>query len=255
MLDELSRHGAIRVEFQPIVQLREDGVHLYGFEALSRGPRGTTMELPSVMFEYARRKGREIEIDRLCLATAMASAALLPPGPIISVNVHGSTLCNTPRFADGLVQAALAYGIDPSRLMIEILEHRVSWVLEALHATLQELREAGVRIAVDDLGGGASNYRMFVDCRPDHVKIDRYIVHGCSGDRYRLASLRSIVALANACDAVPVAEGVENADDLAAVRALGIHCVQGWHFGRSRPASEIDTSEFLDLTNERQRTP
>jgi EAL domain-containing protein (putative c-di-GMP-specific phosphodiesterase class I) len=245
MLDELCRPGAIRVEFQPIVQLRDDGPHLYGFEALSRGPRGTTMETPNVMFEYARRKGRETDIDRLCVATAMAGAADLPDQPIVSINVHGSTLCNTPRFAEGLIEGALAHGIAPDRLMIEILEHRTSWVMEALHATLQELREAGVRIAVDDLGGGASNYRMFVDCRPDHVKIDRYIVHGCSGDRYRLASLRSIVALANACDAVPIAEGVEDAEDLAAVRDLGIDCVQGWHFGRSLPASQIDHSQFL----------
>ena len=245
MLDELCRPGAVRVEFQPIVQLRDGVPHLYGFEALSRGPRGTTMEVPNVMFEYARRKGRETDIDRLCVATALAAAAALPPGPIISINVHGTTLCNTPRFAADLIEGAQANGIAPGRLMIEILEHRVSWVMETLHATLQELREAGVRIAVDDLGVGASNFRMFVDCRPDHIKIDRYIVHGCSGDRYRLASLRSIVALANACDAVPIAEGVEDAEDLAAVRSLGIECVQGWHFGRSQPASEIDVSEFL----------
>ena len=45
----------------------------------------------------------------------------LPHGPIISINVHGSTLCNTPRFAEGLVEGALAHGIDPGRLMIEIL--------------------------------------------------------------------------------------------------------------------------------------
>ena len=245
MLDELCRPGAIRVEFQPIVQLRDGVPHLYGFEALSRGPRGTTMEVPNVMFEYARRKGRETDIDRLCVATALAGAAALPPEPIISINVHGSTLCNTPRFVEELIEGALVHGIAPERLMIEILEHRASWVMESLHATLQELREAGIRIAVDDLGVGASNFRMFVDCRPDHVKIDRYIVHGASGDRYRLASLRSIVALANACDAVPIAEGVEDAEDLAAVRALGIDCVQGWHFGRSQPAAEIDASPFL----------
>ena len=245
MLDELCRPGAIRVEFQPIVQLRDGAPHLYGFEALSRGPRGTTMEVPNVMFEYARRKGRETDVDRLCVATALAGAAALPPKPIISINVHGSTLCDTPRFARELIEGALANGIAPERLMIEILEHRGSWVMETLHATLQELREAGVRIAVDDMGVGAANFRMFIDCRPDHVKIDRYLVHGASGDRYRLASLRAIVALANACDAVPIAEGVEDAEDLAAVRALGIDCVQGWHFGRSQPASEIDPSPFL----------
>jgi EAL domain-containing protein (putative c-di-GMP-specific phosphodiesterase class I) len=245
MLDELCRPGAIRVEYQPIVQFRADVPYLYAFEALSRGPRGTTMETPNVMFEYARRKGRECDIDRICIGMAIAGAVALPSEAIISINVHGSTLCNTPRFADGLVEAALMYGIAPERLMLEILEHRTSWVMESLHATLQELREAGVRIALDDVGGGASNYRMFIDCRPDHVKIDRYIVHGCSGDRYRRASLRSIVELANACDAVPVAEGVEDADDLAAVRDLGIDCVQGWHFSRSLPASEIALSDYL----------
>jgi EAL domain-containing protein (putative c-di-GMP-specific phosphodiesterase class I) len=245
MLDELSRPGAIRVEYQPIVQVHPDGARLYGFESLSRGPRGTTMERPSVMFEYARRKGAEMEIDRLCIATAIAGAAVLPKDSILSINVHGSTLCNTPRFAAGLIEGALGHGIAPQRLMIEILEHRGAWVMESLQATLQELREAGVRIAVDDLGGGASNFRMFVDCRPDHVKIDRYIVHGCSDDRYRLASLQSIVQLAKACDAVPVAEGVEDAKDLAAVRSLGIDCVQGWHFSRSLPAEEIATSDFL----------
>lgn len=244
MIDELLEPGAIRVEFQPIVTVTDEGVKLYALEALARGPRGTSMERPDVLFEYARRKGEEARIDLITIARVLAAAATFPGEPRITINVHGSTLSQTPEFAERFLTAADAYEIASDRLMFEIVEHRAPWGLDALHSTLDELREAGVRIALDDLGVGASNYHMFVECRPDHLKVDRYIVKGCSGDAYRIAVLRSIVELAEACGATPIAEGIENEDDLSVVRGLGIPHMQGWMFSPSLPASEI-TEKFL----------
>ncbi|HXT20363.1 MAG TPA: EAL domain-containing protein, partial [Thermoanaerobaculia bacterium] len=132
-------------------------------------------------------------------------------------------------------------------LMLEIVEHRTAWPMDAFGATLQRLRAAGVRIALDDLGVAASNYRMLVDCRPDHLKVDRYVVHGCSCDRFRRAVLQSIVTLAAGCAAVPIAEGVEEATDFAVLRELGIEHFQGWLWARSMPATEIATSSVLQL--------
>jgi EAL domain-containing protein (putative c-di-GMP-specific phosphodiesterase class I) len=129
----------------------------------------------------------------------------------------------------------------PERLMLEIVEHRAPWSMDILRTTLDDLRASGVRIALDDLGVAASNYRMIVDCRPDHLKIDRYIVSGCSSDPYRLAVLRSIVTLAQSCSAIPIAEGVEEQADLDVILGLGINKVQGWIYGQSKPASEIST--------------
>jgi EAL domain-containing protein (putative c-di-GMP-specific phosphodiesterase class I)/CheY-like chemotaxis protein len=245
-MEQVLRPGALRIEFQPMVTVHDGGADLYALEALTRGPRGTTMERPDVLFEYARRKGQETELDMLCIGAALAEAAILPGQPHISLNVHGTTLCNVPHFARTLLAAAHGHGISARRLMLEIVEHRAAWGIQALRATLDDLRSAGVRIAIDDLGVGASNYHMFIDCRPDHLKIDRYIVNGCSNDPYRIAVLRSIVALASACGARPIAEGVERKDDLAAVRELGIDCVQGWLYARSAPAAEIATSRFLN---------
>jgi len=252
-MDEVRRPGALRIEFQPMVTVHDDGPELYALEALTRGPRGTTMERPDVLFEYARRKGEETELDMLCIGAALAEAATLPGRPHISLNVHGTTLCNVPEFSRTLTAAALGHGITPNRLMLEIVEHRAAWGIEALRTTLGDLRSAGVRIAIDDLGVGASNYHMFIDCRPDHLKIDRYIVHGCSRDPYRIAVLRSIVALASACGARPIAEGVEGGEDLAAVRELGIDCVQGWLFARSAPAAEIAASPLLNVLTDQMR--
>ena len=164
LMEELLTPGAIRVEFQPIVYVNGGSeVKLYALEALARGPRGTTMEPPNVLFEYARRKGEETRLDLISIAQALAAAATLPGKPHITINVHGSTLSQEPDFAGKFLLAADAYGISPNRLMFEIVEHRAPWGLDSLQATLHALREAGVRIALDDLGVGASNYHLFVD--------------------------------------------------------------------------------------------
>jgi EAL domain-containing protein (putative c-di-GMP-specific phosphodiesterase class I) len=239
MMDELCQPGAIRMEFQPIVKLGADGARLYMAEALARGPAHTSFARADVMFEYARRKNEEAAIDMICIAEALASATLLPAGTHISINVHGSTIGTVPRFASRLIEGAAAFGMSPERLMLEIIEHRGPWPAGAFHKALQELRDAGVRLALDDLGAGASNYHLFIVCRPDHIKIDRTLVQGSAHDVYRRAVLESIVTLSRACGATAIAEGIESAEDLATVRSFGIDCVQGWLFAQSMPASEF----------------
>jgi EAL domain-containing protein (putative c-di-GMP-specific phosphodiesterase class I) len=247
MLEEVLAPGALRIEFQPIVHVN-GGIELYALEALTRGPRETSMERPDVLFEYARRKGEETRLDLACIAEALSSAAKLPGQPKISINIHGSTVSSVPRFAATFLELAKANGIAAGRLMLEIVEHRAPWAIDSLRASLLELREAGVRVALDDLGVGASNYHLFVDCRPDVIKIDRYLVSGCHADEYRVAVLRSIVALCQACNALPIAEGIEFHEDLTTVLELGIAHVQGWMFSRSLTPTETADSRFLQFT-------
>ncbi|HEX7830800.1 MAG TPA: EAL domain-containing protein [Thermoanaerobaculia bacterium] len=246
ILDELRRPGALRIEFQPIFRFCGEHRSVYALEALTRGPHDTSMARPDVLFEYARRKGEESQMDLLCIDLALADAAKLPGSPRISMNIHGSTLCSVPHITRRLIESAESAGIEPRRLMLEIVEHRSDWDLNTMRRTLDELGEAGVLIALDDLGVGASNYHMLIDCRPDHLKIDRYIVTGCSRDRYRQAVLRSIVMLGRASDATPIAEGVEDEDDLDVLRSLGIDCVQGWLYAPSLPAEQLMTSPLLN---------
>ena len=245
LFDQLQKPGAIRIEFQPILQTQNQETSLFALEALARGPRGTTLERADVLFEYARRKGEESRLDLICIAEIFASSSLLPFDPTISINVHGSTLSDVDHFAEKFLSAAASYEIDPRRLMLEIVEHRVPWTMDAFRATLQKLRDAGVRIAVDDLGVGASNFRMIVDCRPDYLKVDRYIVHGCANDRFRAAVLESIVTLANACGASAIAEGVEDERDLAVITGFGIKFVQGWLYAPSMTPADLSRSPLL----------
>lgn len=245
IVDDLTAPGAIRMEFQPIVELTESGPRLYMLEALARGPRKTTMERPDVMFEYARRKGIEPQLDMICIAEALASFATLAGETRLSVNVHSSTLASVPDFARKVIDCATAYGIEPRRLMLELVEHRNRWAAAPFQRALAEIRDAGVRIGLDDLGMGASNYHLFVDCRPDHIKIDRSIVAGCSEDAWRRAVLASVAGLAATVGATPIAEGVETCADLAALEELGIRHIQGWLFARAMPAAELALSPLF----------
>ena len=245
VLSHLRRVGAIRVEFQPIVRVQPDHVGVYAIEALARGPRGSSMERPAVMFEYARRKGAESDIDLLCITEALNAAVTLPGEPLVSINIHGATLTSVPDFTERFLSSAETYGFPPDRLMLEIVEHRAPWAPETFRATVDELRAAGVHIAVDDLGVGASNFQMVVDCRPDHLKIDRHLIHGCSRDSWRRAVLRSIVSLCATCGAMPIAEGIEDEADLETLLDLGLNTMQGWLYARSMPALELAKHPLL----------
>jgi EAL domain-containing protein (putative c-di-GMP-specific phosphodiesterase class I) len=242
---QLLQPGALRVEFQPIVRIVADDVQVYAVEALCRGPRGTSMARADVLFDYARRKGVECAIDLACIAEIFAAYAHLPAHPLLSINIHAATLAGVDHFADGFLAAAENVGAAPDRLMLEVVEHRGPAAVDTLCSTLQNLRAAGVHIAVDDIGAGASNFRMVVDCHPDHMKIDRDIVRGCSSDRWRRAVLASIASLACECNATPVAEGVENEADLQTVIDAGIDIVQGWLYARSSPAPELARSPLF----------
>ncbi len=244
-LSEILRPGGVRILFQPIVRFSPQGEALFAVEALARGPRGSNMENAELMFGYARRKNREVMVDQCCLTNALQAAALLPGDTTVSLNAHAATLTGVPDFADWLQSQSSSVGIHPSRLIIEIAEH--VWPVSAtkLATALSQLRAAGVGIAVDDIGLGDANYRMLIDCHPEYLKVDRYVVHGCTSDPYRRAILRATAALALSSDGAVIAQGVENEEDIATVLGLGIDILQGFLISRPMTIEDLLNSRFL----------
>jgi EAL domain-containing protein (putative c-di-GMP-specific phosphodiesterase class I) len=247
-LSEILRPGGIRIMFQPIVRFSPQGETLFALEALARGPRGTNMENPEVMFTYARRKNKEVILDQCCLTNALHAAARLPGNPTVSFNVHAATLTTIPNFANWLDSESASVGIHPSRLIIEIIEHAGAFSRTELLTALSQLRSAGVGIAVDDIGLGDANYRMLIDCHPEYLKVDRYVVQGCTSDPYRRAILRATTEVAQSSNSVVVAEGVEREDDMATLLDLGIDLLQGFLISKPITGEELLNSRFLAIS-------
>jgi EAL domain-containing protein (putative c-di-GMP-specific phosphodiesterase class I) len=245
LLDRILEPGGLSIVFQPIFKLDNSGATIKSLECLARGPKDTNIEMPSVLFEYVRRKHEEALVDRACLAEIIRQARELPGEPCLSINVHASTLGRDHSFATFFLDAAAAASVDCSRLTVEIVEHVTFSDGFVFLNSLEELREAGVRIALDDVGLGQSNYKMALYCRPDFFKVDRYFVKDSNSDVYRRAILESVVHLARKVNAKVVVEGVETEADLNTVRSLGIDLIQGYLLAPPMPAAELISSHLL----------
>jgi EAL domain-containing protein (putative c-di-GMP-specific phosphodiesterase class I) len=227
LVQKLWAPDGLTVVFQPIVYVCGGKQHLHAVECLTRGPRGSEFEQATPLFERVRRGGVEVEVDRLCTGAALAAAQGLPKWLFISVNVHASTLSRDGGFARGLALQAAAAGISPSRVTVEIVETSAPEDERRFMRALADLRNIGFRLAIDDIGLGHSNLKMFVDVRPDYFKIDRYFVAGVERDSYRHAVLTSVGELGRRVGALVVAEGVEANSTLSAVVDARICLVQG----------------------------
>jgi EAL domain-containing protein (putative c-di-GMP-specific phosphodiesterase class I) len=208
-----------------------------------------------VLFDYARRKNREVDVDRACIATILEAAPGLPAGASLGINVHASTIAEGS-FPAFVAQSVGEAGLPAERVVIEVVEHTRPRDNAAFQEALQELRRLGVRIAVDDVGLGEANLLMILSCRPDYLKIDRYFVHDARTDFYRQVVLTSIAQLARPFGARVIAEGVETEADLQAVRTVGIDLVQGFLFGEPCCAAGLSSpGKYEDASAESEGRP
>ncbi|MFA6954336.1 MAG: EAL domain-containing protein [Thermoanaerobaculia bacterium] len=233
LLDRVLLPGALQLMVQPIVRIDEQETVIHSFECLVRGPAGTNLERPDVLFEYVRLKRREIAIDRACVDAAFR--AMAGSQDSFSVNIHASTLGRDRGFVEFLTSLAEDTSTPLSRVVVEIVEHAPAWNSPGFLSSLEKLRELGMSIALDDIGLGQSNFKMILECRPDYFKIDRYFVAGCHRDPYRVAVLQSIFELSERFGGRVIAEGVEYESELECVKNIGIRLVQGFLFSRPVP--------------------
>jgi len=247
-LNSILAPGGITPMYQPICAV--DGAppaRLAGFECLSRGPMGTNFEAANVLFDYVRLKREESLVDRACISAALMSAPR-NANVRLSVNVHASTLGRDHDFVSFFARVAESNEIPLNRLTIEIVEHAPPWDNVSFLTALAKLRENGVKIALDDVGLGQSNFKMMIDVCPDFLKIDRYFVERCDTDPNRRAVIEALLSLASRFGAQLVAEGVSTAEVVETLHGLGVSLMQGYLFAMPLTASDAAryalTSDF-----------
>ena len=240
LLESLLIPGALTPRYQPLVEIPPSGAAvIYGAECLIRGPAGTNLERADVLFEYVRRKSAEVLMDRACIRVSLQAAAALPPSLRLSLNVHALTLARDHGFPDYLAGEAVRAGIAPGRLTVEIVEHAPDRDLPDLRGALAAFRAAGIKIAIDDLGSGAANFRMLIDLAPDCLKIDRYFVTGVQADPRRRAVVRAVMMMAESLDAQVIGEGVETEAEADCLGELGVTLHQGYLYAKPVCAAEF----------------
>nr|WP_269327536.1 bifunctional diguanylate cyclase/phosphodiesterase [Kineosporia mesophila] len=201
---------------QPIVDLRVHQVCAH--EALARFDALGTSLPTSEVFRQAYREGFG---DLLELAAIQAALDLpgRPPGHDLYVNASARALM-TARMRTGLPD-------NLSGITIELSEDPGDIDMNDLVRVINDLRDRGAGIALDDVGAGAQEFARLAMLQPDMVKIDRTLVVGCAVDPGRTAVVRGLVVYAEMMGSLICAEGAETAADLDHLAALGVTHAQG----------------------------
>jgi EAL domain-containing protein (putative c-di-GMP-specific phosphodiesterase class I) len=221
---DVLRRDAIETAFQPIFDLVTRDV--VGAEALSRFSTEPVVT-PDVWFADAERVGEGRALELLAIRTALASVPLLPADLYVALNVSPSTLA-----CPELLATLLASGVPTGRLVVEVTEHTSIPDYAPLQEARAQMRRNGIRLAVDDAGSGYASFRHIVALAPDIIKLDRGLIAGIDHDEAGRALVAAVVMFALESGADLVAEGIENAGELAAVESIGVGAAQGYHLGR-----------------------
>jgi EAL domain-containing protein (putative c-di-GMP-specific phosphodiesterase class I) len=221
--------GLIRSVYQPIVDL--DTGEVVAYEALARGPVGSTLERPDLLFAAAHTIGAVEELDWACRGAALAGALEARLRKTLFVNVEPSLL-DTP------VPAAVAPLLERAGreldVVLELTERALTARPAEMLARVETLRARGMRVALDDVGADPRSLALMPFVRPEVIKLDLRLVQDNPSPAIA-AIVHAVNAESERSGAVLLAEGIETVEQLEVARALGARFGQGWFFGRPAP--------------------
>jgi diguanylate cyclase (GGDEF)-like protein len=229
--------GEFELHYQPVADLRTSTIT--GCEALLRWRHPQKgMILPDAFIPLAEEIGAIIPLGEWVIREACRTAASWPDTVKVSVNLspvqfHGADLCRV------VLSALAASGLEPQRLELEITENVLLINSKKVVATFNRLRDLGVRIALDDFGAGHSSLSYLRQFPFDNIKIDRSFVKDIAESPSSQCIVHAIAEMAQGLSMISTAEGVETAEQKAAVLSAGCSEMQGYLLSRAVPAEEI----------------
>jgi diguanylate cyclase (GGDEF)-like protein len=249
----------LSLRYQPVVTL--SNIHAVEVEALIRWDhRRRGALLPADFIALSEETGLIVPMGQWVLREACRQARTWQiegagrPPLIVGVNLSASQF-ERDALPDEIAAILRETGLEASRLQLEVSEAVLMRDDPRMLDRLEALRTVGVRLAIDDFGTGYASLsylrRLPVDC----LKIDRSLVKGVGLETEDTAIVRAVITLAQSLGISVTAEGVETADQLAQLRAIGCDRGQGYYF--ARPVSADRLPELLASldADERHRSP
>jgi diguanylate cyclase (GGDEF)-like protein len=232
-LQEIILGDGLMPVYQPIVHI--ESADIFGYEALTRGPRGTPLESPATLFSIADEVDLTFELDRACFRGALRGAVGLEPVHRLFVNLLPLSFYDSSFIETEVSHLLEAAALTPANLVFEITERLAIENFASFRRALATYTAMGFGVAIDDVGTRHSNLETVMALRPHFIKVSDVLTRGVSRSTVKREMLRSLGRIAEAIDAAIVAEGIETADDLVVLHDLGIRYGQGFFLARPGP--------------------
>ena len=229
------------LHYQPKVDLNSG--RMVGVEALMRWQYGGRLLPPSDFIPLAEESGLIVAMSHWALSQAARQVRAWKDAfgfdGTIAVNLPVRVL-ERPDLIDHLRRCTAASGVALQSLQIEITETGLMKDLKAVLPGLRRLSNAGVRLSIDDFGTGYSSLSYLTSLPIAELKIDGTFVRDLVGQPQSSAVVTAVIALAGSLRLDVVAECVESPEQMALLRRLGCHVMQGYLFSRPLPAEEFE---------------
>ena len=225
--------------YQPVVCLEDNKVT--GVEALVRWhhpERGLVS--PGEFIPLVEEIGLAAPLGSWVINQACSDAARWPNEVKVAVNVSAAQF-RKPGLVDTVATALEKTGLKSSRLEIEITETALLEDSETTIRILDQLRELGVRIAMDDFGTGYASLSYLQKFPFDRIKIDRSFIDEVNKDGNAGEIVKAVISLSKGLGMSTTAEGIETREQFDVVRAEGCSDVQGFLISQPRPRGELES--------------
>ncbi len=226
---EIIYNRQVWTAFQPIVEI--ESRKAMGWEGLSRGPRGSEVELPMVLFGRAARYGLTEELERSCRRQAFVDWQVFGAPGRLFVNTVPATIRDTSFLGRGVLDY-LGPNLSPRFVTLEITERQVIENLNLYREAMHAFTDLGFSFAIDDLGAGYSGLETVAILRPTYLKIDMALVRDVHLKKISQQVVKAITEMGAGVGATVIAEGIQTQEEADALRDLGIRFGQGYLFAR-----------------------
>lgn len=217
--------------FQPIVN-NANPTEVFAYECLLRGvDRVGGMVMPGRILNAARATGTMLQVDQLAQLTAITTAQEINLNTSIFINFNPRFM-DSPDYLKTTIDTIKKTNIDPSRFVFEVVESDEIVAVDRLISVLKYCRNAGCRVALDDLGAGYSSLHLMAIVKPDFVKLDMNLIRNVDQDIYKSCVAAKLLELANELDVSTVVEGVESLGEWRWAMDHGADYAQGYLFAR-----------------------
>jgi len=217
--------------FQPIVDLKSKKVQKY--ESLARMIDVDKIISPFFFIEPARKAGLLPSLTRLIIEKSFAKMS--NSSIDFSINISDVDL-KEGYLLDFLQKQCKMYKVEPSRVVLEILENIQSSVCSVqIVEQLKELKRLGFKIAVDDFGADSSNFARLQKLDIDFIKIDGSFIKEIDKNEESLNIVKTIVYYAKLSNIKTIAEFVHSKEVANIVEEIGVDFAQGYYFGKPEP--------------------
>ena len=225
LLEAVIAHEQVDLLFQPIIDAASG--RFAGAEALVRCSMARNAE---ALFTRANSAALGERLSRMIQRKALRSAAVWE-GPLkalsLSINLLPADI-SREGYDRWLLDEIKTAGIDPARITLEITESALLGDRDSVAARLAALREAGLKIAVDDFGTGYASLDYLTSLPLDMIKIDRGLIAGIVPRERDRIVVRRLISLAHELGLKVVVEGVESAEQLTLLKQWGCDLYQGF---------------------------